>query len=266
MQDVDQPPKIATIDIETSPLESWTWGIWDQNVGLEQIKTEWSILSYSAKWLGKKKVIYADTGGRGAKRVRDDKPLMANLWRILDEADIVVAQNGQRFDIKKINARLIMHGFKPYSPVRVVDTLLVAKKHFSFTSNKLAWMSKYLTDAKKSEHKKFPGFELWVECLKDNPRAWAEMRKYNIQDVIATEQLYIKQRPWISGHPNMGAYTPSNTHSCPKCGSRDTQRRGESVTQQGRYQRYQCFGCGGWSRGKQALITSTNRKGLLVPT
>ena len=63
-------PKILVIDIETSPLESWTWGIWDQNVSLEQIKTEWTILSFAAKWLGKRPILYADTGGRGVKKVR----------------------------------------------------------------------------------------------------------------------------------------------------------------------------------------------------
>src|SRR5579859_6162370 len=116
-------PRIATVDIETAPLESFTWGIWDQNIGLEQIKTEWSILSYAWKWLDSKAIIQADTSGRGIKKVRDDKKLAGQLWKLLDEADIVVAQNGIKFDIKKINARLIQHGFGPYSPIRVVDTL-----------------------------------------------------------------------------------------------------------------------------------------------
>ena len=121
-------PKILTLDIETVPLESYTWGIWEQNVGLDMIKTEWSILSFAAKWFDKKRVIYADTMGRGASKVRDDKKLLGQLHALLDEADIVVAQNGVRFDMKKINARLIQHGFGPPSPYRVVDTLSVAKK------------------------------------------------------------------------------------------------------------------------------------------
>lgn len=255
--------KILTADIETAPLESYTWGLFDQNVGLEQIKTEWSILSYAAKWLDKKKVIYADTGGRGAAEVRDDKVLMDGLWELLDEADIVVAQNGKSFDLKKINARLIEHGYGPYSPIRVVDTLQVAKRHFGFTSNRLGWMSKHLTSAKKDEHKLFPGFELWAECLKDNPKAWREMRKYNIQDVLATEELYLKQRPWIDGHPNMGAYKHTG-EACPKCGSHKLQRRGLAVTQQGQYHRIQCQACGGWSRSKQQILTAQERKSLLV--
>lgn len=256
--------KLLVLDIETSPIEAYVWALWDQNVGLDFIKTEWTILSYAAKWVGKGPVIYQDTSGHGPDRVRDDKKLVGEIHTLLDEADIVVAQNGQRFDIKKINARLIQHGLGPYSPIRIIDTMLVAKKHFGFTSNKLEWMSKYLTDSPKEKHKKFPGFELWLECLKDNPAAWAEMKKYNKRDVVATEKLYLRQRPWIANHPNAGVYTTSELPTCPKCGNSTMIRRGTAATQQGRYQRYQCTNCGGWSRGKQMLMPLPKRKSLLV--
>lgn len=257
-------PSILTIDIETSPLRSYHWGLYDQNIGLDMIESEWSILSYAAKYLNKDKVIYRDTSGRGPNKVRNDIALLKDVRDLLDKTDIVVAQNGKRFDIKKINARLIMAGLPPYSPIRVVDTLVIAKRHFEFTSNKLAWTSKYLTTTPKSEHKLFPGFELWQECLKDNPKAWAEMKKYNIRDVIATEQLYLTLLPWISDHPNMGLYT-GEIHACPKCGSTAVQKRGESLTQSSRYQRYQCTQCGGWSRGKTMLTDLETRRGSLVP-
>jgi hypothetical protein len=256
---------ILTLDIETAPLEAYTWGLWDQNVGLDQIKTEWSILSYCAKWLNNKKLIYRDTGGKGVKRVRDDAGILDDIWHLLDNADIVVAQNGNRFDIRKINARLLMHGYGPYSPIRTIDTLTVAKKYFGFSSNKLAWMSKHLTDTPKSDHRDFPGFELWVECLKDNPKAWEEMKTYNQIDTVACEQLYLKLRPWITNHPNLGAYSDADGKpACPKCGSADIQKRGFSTTQNGKYQRFQCQGCGGWSRSKSTVLTVEERKVLLV--
>lgn len=258
-------PGILTIDIESSPLEAYVWGLWEQNVGLDFIKTEWTILSYAAKWLGEKKIHYGDTGGRGARKTRDDKKLVGEIRALLDDADIVVAQNGKRFDVRKINARLIEHGYKPPAPFRVVDTLIVAKKHFAFTSQKLAWTSKHLTDSPKSEHKKFPGFELWTECLKDNPEAWAEMRKYNRQDVVSTEKVYLRLLPWIDNHPNIGAYQPSVDPVCPKCGSDNLQKMGTRVLQQGRYPRYQCQNCGGWSRGKEMLMPLNVRRSQLVP-
>jgi predicted RNA-binding Zn-ribbon protein involved in translation (DUF1610 family) len=256
-------PKIVTLDIETAPIESYHWGLWQQNIGLEQINVEWTILSFSAKWLHEDKVIYKDTGNRGKNKVRDDSVLLKDLWNILNEADIVVAQNGKSFDIKKINARLLMNGYGPYSPVKVVDTMLVAKAQFNFTSNKLAWMSKHLTETKKSEHKLFPGFELWQQCLQDNAKAWSEMKKYNCIDTLSTEQLYLKLRPWIEGHPNVASYSNSEKEACPKCGSESIVKRGFRYTQSGQYQQYQCNDCCGWSRSRYTLNSIKKRKSLL---
>src|SRR5579885_983063 len=185
---MNKKPRILTLDIETAPLKSYHWGLWDQNIGIEQIDVDWSILAYGAKWLDKPKFIYRDTGGRGESKTRDDAALLDEIALLLDEADLVVAQNGKKFDIKKINTRLIQANIPPYSPIRVIDTQEVAKKHFGFPSNKLAYTSKILTDTPKDDHRKFPGFELWRECLADNPKAWKEMKKYNKRDVIATEK------------------------------------------------------------------------------
>lgn len=256
-------PRIVFLDIETAPLESYHWGLWDQNIGLDQIHLEWTILSFSYKWLGEKTVHFESTGGRGINKVRDDSKLLKSLWTLLDEADIVVAQNGKAFDLKKINARMLMAGMRPYSPVKIVDTMLVAKKHFQFTSNKLAWLSKYLAKTKKSEHKEFPGFELWAECLKDNPRAWKVMEQYNKIDIVSLEEVYLLMRPWVEGHPNVAAYSSMERVCCPKCGSEDVQMRGNARTQSGLYHRYQCKGCGGWARSRYTLNTRGKRQSLL---
>lgn len=259
--------KILTFDVETSPVEAYVWGLWDQNIPIDFIKTDWTIFSWAAKWLGKREVLFQSTGGRGIDKVRDDKPILGGLRDLLDEADIVIAQNGKRFDVRKVNARLIAHGIKPPSPYRVIDTMLVAKKYFAFTSQKLAWTSQLLTDTPKDKHKRFPGFELWAECLKDNPAAWAEMEKYNKRDVRATEKLYLKLRPWVENHPNLGVYEEAERPLCPKCGSDNVIKSGVriSVKQQGTYNRYVCRDCGGWSRGKVMQLPLGKRRSLLVP-
>ena len=261
---IPKNPRILTIDIETAPLKVWAWGIWEQNISLDMIAEEWSILYYSAKWLGSRERLFGYTGGRGVDKVRDDKPLVEEIWKLLDQADLVVGQNAVRFDIKKINARLIMHGYLPYSPVRTIDTLLVAKKYFAFTSNKLEWQSRYLTDSPKSKHKKFPGFEMWDECLKDNPAAWKEMRKYNERDVLATEKLYLKHRPWITNHPNIGTFNTRGDVQCPKCSSFKLIEQGFHPLQLGMYPRYQCLSCGGWARGKKMVTDKEARAVKLV--
>ena len=247
-----------TLDIETAPLEVYSWGLWKQNIGLDQIQNEWSLLSYAVKRLDKKEIRYSDN--REAEDPRDDYALLADLWSILNEADIVIAQNGKQFDLKRINARFAMLNFSPPSPVRVIDTVLEARKKFGFTSNKLEWLSTHLTCEKKSKHKRFPGFSLWAECLKGNKAAWDEMKRYNIADVKATEELYLKLRPWIDRHPNVAL----GVEACPRCGSEDLQFRGTVATQSGVYQRIRCSECRGWSRQKQNQLSKTERKVTLT--
>jgi DNA-directed RNA polymerase subunit RPC12/RpoP len=260
---LDEGLKIATIDIETTPIVSYTWGLFDQNVGVNQIAEEWTILSYAAKWLGEWKVEYADTGGRGAGKVRDDSELLEKLWHVLDKADIIIAQNGNSFDIKKINARLLMAGYGPYSPVRTIDTKIAAKQIAKFTSNRLEWLSEHLTDLPKSKHKNFPGFELWTEVMKDNPRAWKEMKMYNIKDSVATEKLYLKLRPWMKSHPNMSVYSTDGTQ-CAKCGSRKLKQDGTVTSQTSKFALYKCGECGGFNRSKRMLTSIDQRKSTLV--
>ena len=252
------PAKVLFIDVETSPLISYTWGIWQENIGLNQIKEDWHLLAFSAKWLGAKNIIYQDQSE--AKHIENDKPLVKSIWHLLDDADIVVSQNGASFDIPKIKARMLFHKIKPHSPFKQVDTLRVAKHTFGFTSNKLEYMSEKFTDAPKDKHKEFPGFELWKECLKGNKRAWAEMRKYNIQDTIALEKLYLEMQPWISKHPNMGMFVDAGGSVCPKCGSNKIEKRGYFYTSVGLYQRYHCRACGGWSHGRTILNSKEDRK------
>lgn len=244
----DEGPRILSIDIETSPIEGRVWGLWKQNLGLNQITKEWNILSYCAKWLGDPNVIYSDLSK--AENIADDSQLVAELYELLNQADLVVAQNGKRFDLPKIQARFVMAGYKPPRPFRVIDTMLMAKQQFGFTSNKLEWMTDKLCTTKKRKHEKFPGMELWNQCLAGNPEAWEEMRLYNIDDVVSLEELYLILRPWYQGHPNVAVFADGKTAACPKCGSKELKRDGWTFTQSGKYELYHCSGCGGYSRGR----------------
>lgn len=190
-------PKILVFDIETAPILAHVWGLFDQNVGLNQIQSDWHVLSWSAKWLGDppSKVMYQDQ--RNAKDVTNDKKILESIRDLLNEADLVVTQNGVKFDSKKLNARFLFHEIESPSSYRHRDTLRMAKKHFNFTSYKLEYMTdKFCKKYKKLKHKKFPGHELWKECLKGNKEAWNEMEKYNKHDVLATEELYNVLKQW----------------------------------------------------------------------
>lgn len=259
----DPGPRILTLDIETAPLEAYTWGVNDQTIGIEFVKEDWAIISVSWKWLGDDEVHFLHTGGRGVKRVRDDKALLKKLWQLLDEADIAVGQNIKAFDVPKINARMMVHGMSPYSPVRLVDTMLMARSKGAFTSNKLAWLTKKLTKAKKSEHKKFPGFSLWAACLRDDKAAWEEMEAYNKRDVESTEELYLKLRPWVEKNPNLGTYTNDENPACPKCGGKKLKSKGYRYSQTGKFKRFLCLSCGGQCQSKDNRLTKGKRRTLL---
>jgi len=256
--------RILTLDLETSPILGLVWGLRDQNLSTEQIVEDWSVLCYCAKWMDSDKILSGHTGGRGKGWVRDDRRILRELWELLDEADAVVAQNGKRFDMKMIDGRMVQHGMKPYSPVKVIDTLLASRDRFRFPTHKLAYQSRVLTDTPKSDHRKFPGWELWTEVLADNPAAWKEMLAYCEIDVRATEKVYLKQRPWIRRHPNLGVYAEDKNIRCVGCASDRLQSRGYETTHQGRFPRYQCQACGKWNRGKMQQLATNVRKNLLV--
>lgn len=253
-------PKVLLLDIETSPLISYTWGLFDQNVALNQIHSEWFVLSWAAKWLGDDKVLYQDQSK--SKDMSDDKQLLKGIWDLLNEADIVLGQNSKRFDVKKLNARFIMNDLPPPSPFRQIDTLVIAKKHFAFTSNKLEWMSgKLCPENKKLKTKKFVGFELWKACLAGNKEAWAEMKAYNMQDVIALESLYIRLQPWDNS-TRFDVHNNDEGASC-NCGNSKLTRRGFSFTNTGKFQRFQCQSCRAWYTGKKNMLTKEKRASLL---
>lgn len=261
MSKLKQGPVITTLDIETAPIEGAVWSIWQQNVGLNQIRQDWSILSVAWKTLGKKRVYYEDVSQQ--EDVRDDRALLDVIWKVLDESDIIIGQNVQRFDKKKINARFIQAGMLPPRPYKLVDTMLMAKQVAAFTSNKLEWLAGILTDTPKDGHKKFPGMELWNECLKGNPAAWKAMKSYNEKDIPSCEGVYLKLRPWYEGHPNVAMYYDDDLTRCPKCGSTHVEVAGEVYTQTGTYVSYHCGSCGGYSRSRYTTTSKAKRLNML---
>lgn len=253
-------PKVLVFDIETSPILARVWRLWDQNVGLNMIKEDWFILSYAAKWLGVDGVIYKDL--RGVIEDGNDTSLLGGIWQLLNDADIVVTQNGNKFDIKKLNARFIMNGYQPPSKYKKWDSLIVAKSKFGFTSNKLEYMTdKLCTKYKKLKHGKFAGFELWKECLSDNPEAWEEMEKYNKYDVLSLEELYLMLAAWDDKHPNFNLYGDGGKHVC-RCGSTRIQPHGYAYTNVSMFQKWRCADCGAETRGRTNLIDKEDRKYL----
>lgn len=246
--------KILLVDIESAPALVYVWKFFQENVSPKQVVEHPFIMSIAAKWLDSDDIFYYEN------RTSNDKALIVAINKLLDEADIVVAHNGNRFDFPKIRARSVIHGLKPPSPYKMIDTYRISKKEFNFPSNSLEYLCKALDlPVKKGDHKKFSGFNLWLECLRKNDEAWKELKDYNILDVYALEALYLRLRPWATNHPNVVIYKEAgpapleNDPQCIKCGSTSTQWRGYAFTATGQFHRYQCNDCGGWSRTRYML-------------
>lgn len=258
-------PKILLVDIETAPILAYVWRLFDENVGLNQIKEDWHLLSWSAKWLHDppSKLMYEDQSKE--KDISDDKKLLQKIWKLLDKADIAVMQNGVKFDRKKLNARFVINGMKPPSPYKIIDTYLIARKHFGFTSNKLEYLSDKLAKKYKklTKQRKFPGFELWKECLAGNKAAWKEMKLYNGLDILAMEEVFITLYPW-ENNINFNLYNEDGSpHTC-NCGSNKIRKKGYSYTATSKYQRYLCLSCGANMRDRVNLLSKDAKKKLKV--
>ncbi len=233
-------PKVLFFDIETAPNLSYVWGQWEQNV-LHNVK-EWEILSFAYKWAGTNRI---KAEGRYHQK-RGERDLVEKLWHLFNDADIIIAHNGDAFDIKKCNSKFVEYSFPPPSFYKTVDTLKVARRYFKFNSNKLDDLGRTLGVGRKVLHN---GFDLWLGCINEDPKSWKKLLTYNKQDVALLENVYNVLRSWMTNHPNSNVIS-GTTHNCPVCHSDKVQRRGTYMTRVNKYQRYQCLDCGAWSHGE----------------
>lgn len=118
-------PKVLLFDIETMANLVYVWGKYEQNV--IAYERHWYMLTFAYKWLGDKKTYVKSLPDYSMykKDKYNDIELIKDLWKLFDEADIIIAHNGNSFDIKKANARFIKHKLKPPSPYRSVDTIQI---------------------------------------------------------------------------------------------------------------------------------------------
>lgn len=204
-------------------------------------------MCWAAKWLGEDKVHFDSVYKRTTKQMLD------GIHALLDEADAVIHYNGAKFDIPTLNKEFLLHGYTPPSPVKQIDLLKVARNQFKFPSNKLDYVAKALGFTGKVKN---IGHELWIRCMNDDAEAWVMMKEYNIGDVTLLEKVYNKLKPWIKNHVNHGLYNDTGL-VCPNCGGNHYHKRGFAYTHAGKYQRYNCTGCGNWFRSKKAEHTNT---------
>jgi uncharacterized protein YprB with RNaseH-like and TPR domain len=241
--------KILFLDIETTPNLAYVWGLFKQNISINQIEKSTEMLCFGARWYGEKKVTFRSVHHDGKKE------MLKEVHRLLDEADVLVGWNSKGFDSKHLKRELLQAGMKPPSPYKEMDLMLAVKSQFRFPSNKLDYVAQTLGVGAKVQHS---GFELWTKCMAGEKKAWAEMKKYQIQDVNLLIDLYEILKPWIPNHPNTALHKGLE-EGCAVCASPRLQRRGVARTASGTYQRFQCQDCGKWQRGPISINKTLTR-------
>ena len=233
----NQFAKILLFDIETSLMKVFVWGLYKQFIPHTNIIEDWYVISWAAKWLYDDE-IQSDVLTSKEAINRDDSRVLESMWKLLNEADIVIAHNGDRFDLRKLNWRFINNEMDPPTPYRSIDTLKIARKEFAAPSYKLDFLTKNF-----GLHTKLTtDFQLWVDCMDGDKDRLNEMNTYNEQDVIALEDVYLKIRPYIKNHPNLGVL--SDMDVCTNCGS-ERMEETDSVylTSSNKFIVYRCNGC-----------------------
>lgn len=230
--------KLLTIDIETRPIVAYAWGLRDQNIGISQIVEPGSILSFAAKFHGKREIHFHSTW-EGT-----ELQMLKAAHKLLDEADAVMGWNSDRFDVRWLYGQFVKHGMSRPSPFVKVDLMKSARHYLYLPSYKLDFVAQFLGVGKKVST---GGFELWTDVMAGCPKAQALMKRYNIADTKLTEAVFdtLSAKGWIKGLPN---YAIDGGHACPHCGSEKLQARGYSHSKTRRYKRYQCTECHGWSQ------------------
>lgn len=269
---VPYEPKICFIDIETSPLIAYVWGLYDQNISHNHIIEGWEILCVCYKWAGKDEVFRLNSSAMYLQNPDDAKllgpvltfdDLAVELWKVLDEADIIVAHNGVKFDNKKIRAKLQLAGLDPPSPYKVVDTLKICRSNFGFTSNRKDYLSKIMGGPGKHDT---GGMQLWIDCLNGDFAAWQKMLNYCDGDVTELERIYMEVRAWDNKHPNLQVYFKDAEERCGTCSSLNIHPLENKIatTQTSAFEIMKCGDCGATKRRRKNTRTKEQMKNTLV--
>lgn len=232
-------PKILTLDIETRPAKVYVWDIFKPFINIEQIIEPGGVICMAAKWHHEKSAIFLSEW--------DDPNWQLDAWNLLNDADIVVTYNGDRFDIPHLNREFDELGFSAPSPFHSADLYKAVRKRERHISHKLAWVTKAKQLSGKMDS---GGFRTWLDLNSDDElvvqRARRKMRKYNLQDVFTTEELFDNMLPHLT-LPAYGLYEDGR-QGCPRpgCGSTHVKRNGYKVARSRKYAQYQCQDCGGY--------------------
>lgn len=176
--------KILLYDLETSHIIARVFSLWQNGINPDDVIKDWSLLCFSAKWLFEDEIMSFKMTEEELK-TWDDRRIVKELWKLMDEATHIIAHNAAKFDNRKSNAKFLKYDLKLPSPYQTIDTLQHAKRKFALTSNRLSYIAEYLGLESKMETSK----GLWNKVEDGDFEALKEMDKYCQQDVKVLEEV-----------------------------------------------------------------------------
>ena len=223
-------------DIETSQVRADLWWTGKQFVGHKALvdgpEGETRIISISWKYVGEDEV-YALTWDDGC-----DKEMMQEFMAYYNRCDMVIGQNNNSFDNKLCKTRAAKHGLFVNRFVKSFDIYRKAKQVFRLPSFSMAYMAKFFGLTLKQSHE---GIVMWKMIQYGTPDQKAEYLKkmvtYNIGDIVTTEELYMKMRPYLSGVTHIGVAQGEERWTCPMTGSDNVELYNTIYTEAGTVQR-----------------------------
>jgi len=237
--------------------------IWDiETGGVNALRSDLGfMLNFGYKWLDEDKVTvltvdqypnwFTTKGGI------NDRGLIGAALEVMDEADLMVAHYGDKFDRRFLQGRCAIHGFTPPPPTKQRDTWRIARTAFNFSSNRLQNLAMVLGLSEQKHQKtrdEWPGW--WFRAMAGDATAIKSMAQYCAQDVRTLEQIYLRIRMYDNPHPRL--FIDEHRQVCKVCGSK-VQYRGLAFVGENYYHRFQCSNlrgknkCGKWGRETKAV-------------
>lgn len=230
MRETTTQIKRLFFDIETSPNICYSWRIgYNISIGFENIIDERKIICISYKWEGSDK-IHTLTWDKNLC----DRQMLIDFIAVANQADELIAHNGDRFDIKWIRTRCIYHRIPMFPNYRTLDTLKKAKSGFNFNSNRLDYIAQFLGVGAKVKHS---GFDMWKGVMKNDKEALKEMVNYCEGDIIVLEDVFLTMQNYIKPNTHNGVINNNFKYSCPTCGSEQPTLVKNNVTAMGTIKR-----------------------------
>lgn len=189
----------------------------------------------------------------------DDSRIVAELWELFERADAIVAHNAAKFDFPMIKTRVLANNMPPLPTVKVLDTLIMARKNFRFPANGLDALAAYLGIQRKKDA---GGITTWILYSQGNTDAIEHMHEYCKVDVDVLHDVYVKLRSFghIGSDFNAAHYTDKQDGlACNVC-SALVYSTGRSVyTSASKFEELRCSGCGAVSRSRVAIVQTEGK-------